>query len=86
MGRSPAPDPLQNPDTRVDCVVCTLVLCSVDDLRRNMECACMQSAPRSHRARLIYEVLKPGGVFVVMEHVAAARGSAARVAQPALHP
>ncbi|HSF95695.1 MAG TPA: class I SAM-dependent methyltransferase, partial [Thermohalobaculum sp.] len=47
---------MQVPDNSVDAVISTLVLCSVDDL-----CATLDEVLR---------VLKPGGRFVFLEHVA----------------
>ena len=52
------------PDRTADFVVATLVLCSVDD---------QQSALGE-----IHRVLKPGGTFVFLEHVAAPAGSRLR--------
>lgn len=52
------------PDASADAVVSTLVLCSVDDV----EAALAE----------IRRVLKPGGRFVLIEHVAAPEGSALR--------
>ncbi len=49
------------PDTSVDAVVCTLVLCSVADPAQ-----CLTEIRR---------ILKPGGRFLFVEHVAAPRGS-----------
>jgi len=46
------------PDESVDAVLSTLVLCSVDDQQKALE--------------EIIRVLRPGGVFVFVEHVAAA--------------
>ncbi|CAJ1408811.1 unnamed protein product [Effrenium voratum] len=48
------------------------VLCSVDDQRRTLE--------------EIFRVLKPGGVFVFIEHVAADTGSTLRTTQEILRP
>lgn len=48
------------PDDSVEAVVCTLVLCSVDDPRR-----CLREVRR---------ILKPGGRFYFLEHVAAPKG------------
>lgn len=50
-----------------DAVIATLVLCSVQDLDSTL--------------RGIYECLRPGGQFVFVEHVGAARGSDLRRAQ-----
>lgn len=50
-----------------DAVIATLVLCSVEDLDGTL--------------RGIYESLRPGGRFVFIEHVGAARGSELRRAQ-----
>ena len=56
----------------VDAVICTLVLCSVDD-------------PAGTLAD-IRRVLRPGGRFVFLEHVGAPRGSALRLVQRLLRP
>ena len=60
------------PDGSADVVVATAVLCSVTDLIQSL--------------REIRRVLKPGGRFVFLEHVAADRGTSLRriqrVAQP----
>ncbi len=48
-------------DASVDAVICTLVLCSIGDPQRAL--------------REVLRVLRPGGRFVFIEHVAAARGS-----------
>ena len=48
-------------DQSIDAVVCTLVLCSVQDVRRVL--------------KEIRRVLKPEGHFVFIEHVAAPRGT-----------
>ena len=48
-------------DSSADAVVCTLVLCCVKDQRRSIQ--------------EILRVLKPGGKFVFIEHVAAPRGT-----------
>lgn len=55
-----------------DAVVCTLVLCSVDD-------------PAGVVAEAL-RVLKPGGRFVFIEHVAAERGSWLRTVQNLVQP
>ncbi|NHK39565.1 MULTISPECIES: class I SAM-dependent methyltransferase [Thermus] len=60
------------PQESVDAVVATLVLCSVEDPRRALA--------------EILRVLKPGGRFVFLEHVAAPRGSGLRWAQDLLCP
>ena len=49
------------PDACADAVVCTLVLCSVDDVRASLA--------------EVRRVLRPGGTFVFLEHVAASRGT-----------
>ncbi len=59
------------PSDSVDLVVCTLVLCSVED-----------------PAQVVSEalrVLKPGGRYVFLEHVAAAEGSGLATWQRVLH-
>lgn len=55
-----------------DAVVSTLVLCSVPDVNATLS--------------EIRRVLRPGGRFLFMEHVAAPRGTARRLAQGALTP
>lgn len=60
------------PDGSIDAVVCTLVLCSVD------------SPPMSLRE--VQRVLKPGGRFLFIEHVAAPQGSTTRTIQNLLNP
>lgn len=60
------------PDRSVDAVVSTLVLCSVREPAAAL--------------REIRRVLRPGGRFVFIEHVAAARGTAARLAQRLIRP
>jgi len=57
-------DDLDIADSSVDAVVSTLVLCSVEDVAGSM--------------REIRRVLKPGGKFVFLEHVAAPEGSRTR--------
>jgi ubiquinone/menaquinone biosynthesis C-methylase UbiE len=59
-------------DESVDAVVTTLVFCSVQDAAQTL--------------REILRVLKPGGRFVFIEHVAARRGTALRRAQQLLRP
>ncbi len=56
----------------VDHVVSTLVFCSVDDQTRAL--------------REVWRVLKPGGCFVFIEHVAAAEGTTLLRVQHALAP
>ena len=70
------PDPadaMQVADASVDAVVSTLVLCSVPDVGGTL--------------REVHRVLRPGGRFVFLEHVAAERGTwlrrAQRIARPA---
>jgi SAM-dependent methyltransferase len=60
------------PSRSVDAVVATLVLCSVDDPEVAL--------------REVLRVLKPGGRFVFMEHVAAPRGTFTRWLQRLLSP
>jgi len=57
-------------DSSVDCVVMTLVLCSVSS-----PLLCLQEIQR---------VLKPGGKFFYMEHIAAEKGSALEMVQKIL--
>lgn len=59
-------------DGSVDAVVSTLVLCSVGDLDATL--------------REIHRVLRPGGRFVFVEHVAAATGTWSRWLQDAIQP
>lgn len=59
-------------DGSVDAVVCTLVLCSVRD--------------QASVLREVRRVLKPGGRFVFLEHVAAPRGTCLRRLQHAVAP
>ena len=59
-------------DASADAVVSTLVLCSVDDVQ-----AALAEVRR---------VLKPGGAFVFLEHVAAPEGSTLRRVQEAVRP
>lgn len=58
------------PDGSVDGVVATLVLCGVDDPERALD--------------EVFRVLRPGGRFVFVEHVAAADGSTTATAQRVL--
>lgn len=60
------------PDGSVNAVVSSLVLCSVRDLDATL--------------REIRRVLRPGGSFAFIEHVAAPRGSSLRWVQGALRP
>ena len=62
-----AAESLPLPDGSVDAVISTLVLCSVTDQSRVLG--------------EIRRVLKPGGKFVFIEHVAAPRGTGLRRAQ-----
>jgi ubiquinone/menaquinone biosynthesis C-methylase UbiE len=59
-------------DHSIDTVVSTHVLCSVTDLDKTLQ--------------EIKRVLKPGGTFVFIEHVAAACGTWTRGIQDAIHP
>ncbi len=59
-------------DATADAVVSTLVLCSVSDLEQSL-----------HE---ILRVLKPGGRYVFMEHVAAESGSRLHVVQEIINP
>ena len=59
-------------DESMDAVVTTLVFCSVQDAHKTL--------------REIRRVLKPGGRFVFIEHVAARRGTALRRMQQWLRP
>ncbi|MCB0195632.1 MAG: class I SAM-dependent methyltransferase [Anaerolineae bacterium] len=60
------------PDDSIDAVVCTLVLCSVD------------SPPVSLRE--VRRVLRPGGRFIFIEHVAAPQGTTLRTVQNFIKP
>jgi len=65
-------DTLPVPDSSVDVVISTLVLCCVPSQRR-----CL---------REVLRVLKPGGKFVFIEHVAAPRGTRLRRIQNLVTP
>jgi ubiquinone/menaquinone biosynthesis C-methylase UbiE len=65
--RTGVAEQLDFPDASMDAVVCTFVLCSVTDQDRALA--------------EIARVLRPGGRFVFIEHVAAPRGSRQRIAQ-----
>lgn len=60
------------PTASVDTVVSSLVLCSVPDLRETLAD--------------IQRVLKPGGQFLCVEHIAAPRGTFRRVLQHLIRP
>jgi ubiquinone/menaquinone biosynthesis C-methylase UbiE len=70
--RYTAAERLDLPDASADAVVSTFVLCSVDDLA-----AALQQ---------ILRVLRPGGRFVFIEHVAAPRGTRLRRWQDRIEP
>ncbi|MGI9335930.1 MAG: class I SAM-dependent methyltransferase [Gammaproteobacteria bacterium] len=59
------------PDHSVEAVICTLVLCTVDDPARTLQ--------------QVRRILKPGGRFLFLEHVAAAQGHWRRRLQNAVH-
>lgn len=63
---------LPAPDASMDAVISTLVLCSVPDQQASLQ--------------EILRVLKPGGRFVFIEHVAAPQGSGLRSWQNFLQP
>lgn len=63
---------LDMPDSSVDAVVSTLVLCSVGSLTNSL--------------REVQRVLKPGGRFIFIEHVAAPKGSTRRTVQNLANP
>ena len=60
------------PDNRFDAVVTTLVLCTVNDVERSL--------------KEIFRVLKPGGKFHFIEHVAASKKSWLRTLQNGIEP
>ena len=70
--RSGRGEHLDAEDASVDAVVSTLVLCSVADVEATL--------------REIRRVLRPGGRFLFMEHVAAPAGSGARRLQRLIRP
>ncbi|HEY9847790.1 MAG TPA: class I SAM-dependent methyltransferase [Candidatus Caenarcaniphilales bacterium] len=70
--RSGTAERLEVKDNSVDAVVSTLVLCSVPNLRGTLQ--------------EILRVLKPGGRFVFIEHVAAAQGTWLRQIQHTVQP
>jgi ubiquinone/menaquinone biosynthesis C-methylase UbiE len=63
---------IELPEASIDAVVSTQVLCSVDDLDASL--------------RRIRRMLKPGGRFVFLEHVAAQEGTCTRAVQHVLTP
>lgn len=65
-------DKMDFPDSSVDAVVGTLVLCSVPDVSRVLA--------------EILRVLRPGGRFFFIEHVAAPQGTGVRTVQRLLRP
>jgi len=70
--RAATAEALPAADRSVDAVVSSLVLCSVRDPAATL--------------REVRRVLRPGGRFVFLEHVAAPRGTALRFAQRAVRP
>lgn len=70
--RDETADVIDAPDNHYDAVVSTLVLCSVPDPRQTLQ--------------EIYRVLKPGGRFVFIEHVAAPPDTMTRRWQGFLQP
>jgi SAM-dependent methyltransferase len=70
--RAGAAEALPAADRSVDAVVASLVLCSVRDPEATL--------------REVRRVLRPGGRFVFVEHVAAPRGTGLRLVQRALRP
>ncbi|MCG8352125.1 MAG: class I SAM-dependent methyltransferase [Chloroflexales bacterium] len=65
-------DKMELPAASVDAVVSTLVLCSAPQQRRTLN--------------EIVRVLKPGGQFIFVEHVAAPRGTRMRLLQNLIQP
>ena len=61
-----------NAPSHFDYVICTLVLCSVPNLSQTIQ--------------TIYSLLKPGGKFLFVEHVAAPEGSLLRQVQEGIRP
>ncbi|MEW8185619.1 MAG: class I SAM-dependent methyltransferase [Candidatus Thiodiazotropha endolucinida] len=61
---------LELDDASIDAVICTLVMCTIT----NPEVALAE----------VHRVLKPGGHFIFIEHVAAPKGSGLRIAQDLL--
>ncbi len=70
--RSAKAESLLEPDASQDVVIATLTLCSVDD-------------PATVIAE-VHRVLRPGGRFLFVEHIAAAEGTALRYLQGVLAP
>ena len=65
-------DTITYPAASFDYVVSTLVLCSVSNLEKTLQ--------------TIYDLLKPGGQFLFIEHVAATQGSLLRQVQDGVRP
>ena len=59
-------------DASVDTVVSTLVMCTVDDVERTLA--------------EVRRVLRPGGAYLFLDHVAAPQGTPLRTMQEALNP
>lgn len=70
--RTGVAESIEFPDQSIDAVVSTLVLCSVSDMDRVLE--------------EIQRILKPGGQYIFIEHVAAPRGTWLRRAQRLVRP
>jgi ubiquinone/menaquinone biosynthesis C-methylase UbiE len=70
--RSGSAEQLEIEDSSMDAVVSTLVLCSVDDLTGTLQ--------------EIFRVLKPGGRFFFLEHVAAPQDTSLRRVQQWIRP